>query len=288
MNTAIQAGFFIRKYGMERAAKEIAALGYENVFYTLQFRYDDPFNTTWGDKEIGEFCDEVKGIFQKNGVKIKYLAANIELFNDHKPDTTAARIQYCVNAAKVAKMLGADGVAVKPASFCKARADLKEASKKNTLEAFDQIKKACDEQGVEMFILNNFAYPAVGACYGCSGDELKELCEQYKARAIVNPIHAQKSAKLASDMISVLGDSLEAFLVSDCESGLNSSMMPLMGCLDYLSIKHALEKAPEDSCIVLMMDGYVQHFEKFPDNEKVLTALGGYLAGVVDLLAGKI
>jgi hypothetical protein len=143
-------------------------------------------------------------------------------------------------------------------------------------------------QLLEFFILNNFAYPAVGACYGCSGDELKELCEQYKARAIVNPIHAQKSAKLASDMISVLGDSLEAFLVSDCESGLNSSMMPLMGCLDYLSIKQALEKAPEDSCIVLMMDGYVQHFEKFPDNEKVLTALGGYLAGVVDLLAGKI
>ena len=80
----------------------------------------------------------------------------------------------------------------------------------------------------------------------------------------------------------------KTFLTIGFFFGLFQAMMPLMGCLDYLSVKQALEKAPENASIVMMMDGYVQHFEKFSDNENILTALGGYLAGVVDLLAGRL
>lgn len=287
MKTAIQAGYFIEKYGQETGAKRIAELGYDGAYYVLPYRYDSPFVTEWDEKRIEAELSPIRELFASQGLRISHLEVNVELFNDHKPQSSDARTELCIKAAFACRLLGADTLVVKPASHCFGIQNQWQSSKDKTYAAFDKIKAACDNNEVKMAVCNSFCYLKSAIGYACSAKELKELCDHYGVKAIVNPYYAQRAGKSAADIITACKDSLEGLIVNDIELGMNSSMLPLMGAVDYFEIHDIIREASEDAYVIMSMDKFMGRFEGFGNSENLMTAIDEYLKGVAEAIGER-
>lgn len=288
MKLAVQADFFIKRYGLEEGAKHIRSVGYDCVYYTIDERYDAPFTSEWTEEQIAEKYAPVGKAFADNGLAIRCVIAGGELFNDHKPETFDARIHLVEQYVIACRYLGCDTLAVKPPAFYKPRLTFKEDSRSNTYTAFDRIKAACDARGVRFVIINNGPNYLPQKPYGCSLEHLIELGEHYGAKILFNPLNANKAGKEADALVSGLGDSLDGFLVEDMEAALGSSIMPMMGTVDYLSIIEALKTANRDACVVMSMGDFIRRFARFEDCQNVYDAIDGFLFQMGSLFAGKL
>lgn len=287
MKLVAQSDFFIKHCGGIESLDRVKKIGYEYISYTVSDRYDEPFTTQWGDKELEEYFAPIGNAIKERGLKLFYVEVGGDIYNDLLTHTTEARTKMCLQVVKACHYLGCDTVAIKPAKVNRATADAWEITKNMTYQILDQVKAEADKYGIKLAITNNIRCGGQ-YLYGSEPDELLELCERYDAKAIINPSSAFVAHERVGRFISKVGDKLFAFLINDLESSNKNPFMPMMGSLDYATIIEALKGADQNAGAVMMCTPVFNRFKQFVDHQGVNDSLDTLLYKMGLVISGNL
>ena len=277
MKLAAQSDFFVKNYGPADGLKRVKEIGYNYASYTVTERYDEPFTTEWTEKELKEFFAPVGQSARDNGLELLYTTVSCDVYNELLPHTFEARKKMCVHAVKACAYMGCKIFALPTCNFHRNVAGAYETSKAHTFELFDMVKEEADKHGVKLAVIN---IPARKSqyCFGCSTEDLLELCDKYGASVVVDPAAAARSGERLERMLAQIGDKLlHAFIISDYEAAFNMPFMPMMGAMNYPLIIDTLKKLGGDTTVVMSYTPVFHRYKHFASSTDLNAALGKLL-----------
>ena len=286
MRLAAQSDFFVKSFGPEEGFKKLKSIGYEAVAFTVNDRYDAPFTTEWTEEQIKEHFCAIGAAARAQGLEIVCATNGCEVYNDLLAHTFDARKEMCLRIVKAAHYMGAKLVAFRPVRFNGNFENANELSKQLSFELFDLVKKEADKYSVSLAFFNNVR-GGKKYCFGCTAAELKELCERYGARAIIDPVSAYKAQERLDNLTDGLKGDIFGIVLSDVESTIKNPFMPMMGSVDYSLVIKCAQEAPDDSYAIMDCSGVFKRYSEFADHKGTVDALNTLLYDMGKAIVAK-
>ena len=289
MRIAAQSDFFIRHYGAVEGLKRIKELGYTQITYTFQERYNEPFTTEWTDKEIEEKFSAIKQAIDESGLKLLFATIATDIYSDLAPQTFDARKKMCVQIVKAAAFMGCKVLGVRPASLYHSTTDVLQTSKSISLEVFDLMQDTAKQYGVKLAFINNTrvqCFTTGSYSYGCKASELLELAEIYDGGIIVDPVNAYYAHERVCDLLKNVEDKLLGFQLTDTEADINfrNYTIPMMGVIDYFELGRVLKQTNPQSTLVVMHTPIMKRYLKFISADSFVVAFTQLLYEIAQTL----
>ncbi|MBQ9543694.1 MAG: TIM barrel protein [Clostridia bacterium] len=276
MRLAAQSDFFVKSFGPEEGFRKLKSIGYEAVTFAIRDRYDEPFTTSWTEDQIKERFSAIGAAAKAQGLEIIYATNTCDIYNDLLVHTFDARKEMCLRIVRAAHYMGAKSVAFRPVKFNGNIENANEASKQLSFEIFDLIKKEADKYSLPLAFFNNIR-GGKKYCFGCTAEELKELCARYGAKAVIDPVNAYKAQERLDRLTEGLKGQIFGIVLDDVESTIKNPFMPMMGSIDYSVILKCAAEAPDDSFAIMDCSGVFNRYSEFADHKGVVEALNTLL-----------
>lgn len=286
MKLAAQSDFFIKSFGPENGFKKLREIGYESVSYNIADRYDEPFTTEWTEEELKNRFAAIGKAARDSGLEMVYATANCEMYNDLIVHTFDARKKMCVRFVQAAAAMGCKYIALRPAGFNTTHEDAWELSKKISFEVFDAMKAEADKLGIGLAFINNVRR-AKKYCFGCTAEELLELCDRYGGKVVIDPVNAYNAHERLDKLINGVKDKLIGLVISDVESTIKNPFMPMMGSIDYTVVIGCAQSIGDDAYAVMNCSNVFKRYEDFADSEGVISSVNTLLYDMGKAIVGK-
>jgi len=174
--------------------------------------------------------------------------------------------------------MGCRYVALRPAGFNATHEDAWELSKKISFEVFDAMKIEADRLGIGLAFINNVRR-AKKYCFGCTAEELLELCDRYDGKVVIDPVNAYNAHERLDKLIGLV--------ISDVESSIKNPFMPMMGSVDYTVVIGCAQSIGDGAYAVMNCSNVFKRYEDFADSEGVISSVNTLLYDMGNAIVGK-
>ena len=290
MKIAAQCDWFIEKYGPEGGVRYLKELGFENLVLTINGRYDQPFTTSWTDRDLEENYAPVRKAARGSSLNMLFAVLGTNIYLDDLAHTADARRKMCVQAVKAAAYAGCAFLGVRPAVLVQSSPDAPEKSKEITCSIFDEMQAAAKQTGIRLAFINGtktLGCSYGNRCYGSSSRDLLELAERYDGKILIDPISAEFANEKAEELIEAAGERLLGILVTDMECSTRLPVIPTAGHINYVSITQALRHVCDDAALVTMYTPVFKRYKDLLQTEGLADELSRLLLRVTKVFAER-
>jgi len=289
-----EADFFVKQYGIEKGLEKLAKLGYKTVSYSLREMHTDSTFGEWTKDKMEAHYELLRDALSRFQLQLSYLVMDRGIYSESSPDSVEARRKWCVQAVRVAAYLGCKWVVIRPAEVATSRTDAYERSKEILCQALEVMKEEGEKLGVKPAVENLAKFHI----YGDRGVELLELAEKYEVGILLNPVNAYtvreqmpcftttgywdgptriyRDEMQDDNMVSLLKKHLIGVVFNDIERTIGNPVLPLMGVIDYRSIRKVIGKSSEDICLTVAYQPIFKRYEDFCEEGNLMNIIAEY------------
>ena len=290
MKLTAEANFYIEKYGAKAGIEYLKNLGYDNIIYTLTARILEPFLSKSTDEQMKEVFGEIRQAANEAGVNILFTIMKEEIYNDQNPNALTKNKLLYKQGIKATSYLGCKFFGVRPVCLRFSSPHAWQESQMLTYDIYSEIKEEADKYGVRLAFVNNtkqLCFTSGTYSYGCKGDELMDLVEEFDAGVIVNPVYALKAGERLEDMMTEVKDKLIGFCIDDKSQRTNYQTFPMFGCVDYNSLICFLKSYKSDAAVVMMYSQMFNRYSEFSSDTEVVDAVSRAFYNIAHLISGN-
>lgn len=290
MKLTAEANYYIEEFGAKAGIEYLKNLGYQNIIYTLTARTLEPFLSKSSDEQMEQVFGTIREAANEAGVNILFAIMKEEIYNDQNPNALKKNKLVYKQGVKASAYLGCKFLGVRPVCLRYSSPCALEDSEMLTYEIYSEIKEEADKYGVRLAFVNNtkqLCFTSGTYSYGCRGNELLELAEEFGAGIIVNPVYALKVGERVEDMLTEVKDKLIGFCIDDKSQRTIYQTFPMFGCVDYESLIDFFKNYKSDAAAVMMYSQIFNRYSEFSSDQDIVDTVSSAFFKMGCLISGR-
>lgn len=290
MKLTAEANFYIEKYGAKVGIEYLKNLGYQNLIYTLTARVLEPFLSKNADDELENVFGSIRDAANEANMQILFTVMKEEIYNDQNPKLLNKNKLIYMQGVKATAYLGCKFLGVRPVCLRYSSPCALKDSEMLTYEIYSEIQEEADKYGVRLAFVNNtkqLCFTSGTYSYGCRGNELLELAEEFGAGIIVNPVYALKAGERVEDMLTEVKDKLIGFCIDDKSQRTIYQTFPMFGCVDYESLIDFFKNYKSEAASVIMYSQIFNRYSEFSSDQDIVDAVSSAFLKMGCLISGN-